>query len=182
MNIAVAFPGLLLALFFAVIFGTGTIGAVLAIAFAITPAFARLTQTLTASVSGRDFIAAAKVCGVGRFRLLTRHILPNIAEPLVINATLAAGAALTAFAGLSFLGIGVQAPSYDWGRLLGEGLNRIYISPLPRSGPRSPWCWPAWRSTCSARPPRPSRVIASSPGTSRNRRPTPLWTTRPVAC
>ncbi|WP_434443593.1 dipeptide/oligopeptide/nickel ABC transporter permease/ATP-binding protein [Lentzea sp. E54] len=134
-NIAVAFPGLLLALFFAVIFGTGTIGAVLAIAFAITPAFARLTQTLTASVSGRDFIAAAKVCGVGRFRLLTRHILPNIAEPLVINATLAAGSALTAFAGLSFLGIGVQAPSYDWGRLLGEGLNRIYISPAPALGP-----------------------------------------------
>lgn len=134
-NIAVAFPGLLLALFFAVIFGTGTIGAVLAIAFAIAPSFARLTQTLTASVSGRDFIAAARVCGVGRFRLLTRHVLPNIAEPLVINATLAAGSALTAFAGLSFLGIGVQAPSYDWGRLLGEGLNRIYISPAPALGP-----------------------------------------------
>ncbi|MFD4637725.1 dipeptide/oligopeptide/nickel ABC transporter permease/ATP-binding protein [Lentzea sp. NPDC058436] len=134
-NIAVAFPGLLLALFFAVIFGTGTIGAVLAIAFAITPSFARLTQTLTASISGRDFIKAARVCGVGRFRLLTRHVLPNIAEPLVINATLAAGSALTAFAGLSFLGIGVQAPSYDWGRLLGEGLNRIYITPAPALGP-----------------------------------------------
>ncbi|MEU0877365.1 dipeptide/oligopeptide/nickel ABC transporter permease/ATP-binding protein [Lentzea sp. NPDC005914] len=134
-NIAVAFPGLLLALFFAVIFGTGTVGAVLAIAFAITPSFARLTQTLTASVSGRDFIAAARVCGVGRFRLLVRHVLPNIAEPLVINATLAAGSALTAFAGLSFLGIGVQAPSYDWGRLLGEGLNRIYVSPAPALGP-----------------------------------------------
>jgi peptide/nickel transport system permease protein len=134
-NIAVAFPGLLLALFFAVIFGTGTVGAVLAIAFAITPSFARLTQTLTASVSGRDFIAAARVCGVGRFRLLLWHVLPNIAEPLVINATLAAGSALTAFAGLSFLGIGVQAPSYDWGRLLGEGLNRIYVTPAPALGP-----------------------------------------------
>jgi oligopeptide/dipeptide ABC transporter ATP-binding protein len=134
-NIAVAFPGLLLALFFAVIFGTGTVGAVLAIGFAITPSFARLTQTLTAAVSGRDFIAAARVCGVGRFRLLVRHVLPNIAEPLVINATLAAGAALTAFAGLSFLGIGVQAPSYDWGRLLGEGLNRIYVTPAPALGP-----------------------------------------------
>ncbi|MFD9704561.1 dipeptide/oligopeptide/nickel ABC transporter permease/ATP-binding protein [Lentzea sp. NPDC059081] len=134
-NIAVAFPGLLLALFFAVIFGTGTVGAVLAIAFATAPSFARLTQTLTAAVSGRDFVKAAKVCGVGRFRLLVRHILPNIAEPLVINATLAAGSALTAFAGLSFLGIGVQAPSYDWGRLLGEGLQRIYISPAPALGP-----------------------------------------------
>ncbi|KOV86698.1 dipeptide/oligopeptide/nickel ABC transporter permease/ATP-binding protein [Nocardia sp. NRRL S-836] len=134
-NIAVAFPGLLLALFFAVIFGTGTTGAVLAIAFAIAPSFARLTQTLAASVSGRSYIAAARVAGVGRFRILLRHVLPNIAEPLVINATLAAGSALTAFAGLSFLGIGVQAPSYDWGRLLGEGLNRIYISPAPALGP-----------------------------------------------
>ncbi|MCP2243878.1 dipeptide/oligopeptide/nickel ABC transporter permease/ATP-binding protein [Lentzea aerocolonigenes] len=134
-NIAVAFPGLLLALFFAVIFGTGTVGAVLAIAFAITPSFARLTQTLTASVSGRDFVKAARVCGVGRFRLLVRHVLPNIAEPLVINATMAAGTALMAVAGLSFLGIGVQAPSYDWGRLLGEGLNRIYLSPAPALGP-----------------------------------------------
>ncbi|SDG56725.1 oligopeptide/dipeptide ABC transporter, ATP-binding protein, C-terminal domain-containing protein [Lentzea fradiae] len=134
-NIAVAFPGLLLALFFAVIFGTGTVGAVLAIAFAIAPSFARLTQTLTAGISGRDFIKAARVCGVGRFRLLVRHVLPNIAEPLVINATLAAGAALTSFAGLSFLGIGVQAPSYDWGRLLGEGLLRIYLSPASALGP-----------------------------------------------
>jgi oligopeptide/dipeptide ABC transporter ATP-binding protein len=134
-NIAVAFPGLLLALFFAVIFGTGTTGAVLAIAFAIAPSFARLTQTLTASVSGRSYVAAARVSGVGRFRVLLRHVLPNIAEPLVINAALAAGAALTAFAGLSFLGIGVQAPSYDWGRLLGEGLNRIYVSPAPALGP-----------------------------------------------
>ncbi len=134
-NIAVAFPGLLLALFFAVVFGTGTTGAVLAIAFAIAPSFARLTQTLTASVSGRSYIAAARVCGVGRFRILLRHVLPNIAEPLVINAALAAGSALTAFAGLSFLGIGVQAPSYDWGRLLGEGLNRIYVSPAPALGP-----------------------------------------------
>ena len=124
-NIAVAFPGLLLALFFAVIFGVGTTGAVLAIGLAIAPSFARLAQTLSASVEGRDFVAAARVAGVGRLRLLLRHILPNIAEPLVVNATIGAGGALLAFAGLSFLGIGVQAPAYDWGRLLGEGLNRI---------------------------------------------------------
>ncbi|MGO1052854.1 dipeptide/oligopeptide/nickel ABC transporter permease/ATP-binding protein [Crossiella sp. CA198] len=134
-NIAVAFPGLLLALFFAVIFGIGTVGAVLAIGFAVAPGFARLTHTLTASVSGRGYIAAARVSGVGRLRILVRHVLPNIAEPLVINATIAAGSVLTAFAGLSFLGIGVQAPAYDWGRLLGEGLNRIYLSPWSALGP-----------------------------------------------
>jgi peptide/nickel transport system permease protein len=128
-NIAVAFPSLLLALFFAVIFGVGAKGAVLAIGFATAPGFARLTQTLAATVAGRDFIAAARVAGVGRIRILLRHVLPNIAEPLVVTATMAAGSALLAFAGLSFLGLGVQAPGYDWGRLLGEGLAQIYIRP-----------------------------------------------------
>jgi oligopeptide/dipeptide ABC transporter ATP-binding protein len=128
-NVAVAFPGLLLALFFAVVFGVGARGAVLAIGCATAPGFARLTQTLAASIARRDFIAAARIAGVGRIRILLRHILPNIAEPLVVTATVSASGALLAFAGLSFLGLGVQAPSYDWGRLLGEGLAQIYIHP-----------------------------------------------------
>ncbi|WP_433006835.1 dipeptide/oligopeptide/nickel ABC transporter permease/ATP-binding protein [Kribbella sp. CA-294648] len=134
-NIAVAFPGLLLALFFAVIFGVGAKGAVLAIGFAGAPAFARLTQTLVAGIGERDFVAAARIAGVGRFRTLLRHILPNIAEPLVVNATIGAGGALLAFAGLSFLGLGVQPPAYDWGRLMGEGLNGIYVHPAAALAP-----------------------------------------------
>ncbi|WP_370948018.1 dipeptide/oligopeptide/nickel ABC transporter permease/ATP-binding protein [Amycolatopsis sp. cg5] len=134
-NIAVAFPGLLLALSLAAIIGVGTEGAVLAIAFAMAPAFARLVQTLSASVAGRDFVAAARVSGVGRLRLLTRHVLPNIAEPLVVNATIGAGSALLAFSGLSFLGIGVQAPDYDWGRLLREGLDGVYVNPAAALAP-----------------------------------------------
>ncbi|MFD2466447.1 dipeptide/oligopeptide/nickel ABC transporter permease/ATP-binding protein [Amycolatopsis silviterrae] len=134
-NIAVAFPGLLLVLFFAVIFGVGTQGAVMAIGFALAPQFARLTQTLAASVAGRDFVAAARVAGVGRIRLLFRHILPNIGEPLAVNATIGAGGSLLAFSGLSFLGIGVQAPDYDWGRLLNEGLNGIYVNPAAALAP-----------------------------------------------
>ncbi|MEE6263800.1 dipeptide/oligopeptide/nickel ABC transporter permease/ATP-binding protein [Plantactinospora sonchi] len=128
-NVAVAFPGLLLALFLAVVFGVGATGALLAIGFAIAPGFARLTHTLVAGVAGRDYVAAARIAGVGRFRVLFRHVLPNVAEPLVVNATITAGNALLAFAGLSFLGLGVQAPSYDWGRLLGEGLGGIYLHP-----------------------------------------------------
>jgi oligopeptide/dipeptide ABC transporter ATP-binding protein len=128
-NIAVAFPGLLLALFFAVIFGIGTTGAVLAIGLAIAPAFARLTETLVAGVAGLDYVAAARIAGVGRFRVLFRHVLPNIAEPLVVSATVAAGNTLLAFAGLSFVGLGVQPPDYDWGRLLGEGLGALYVHP-----------------------------------------------------
>ncbi|MCT1479238.1 dipeptide/oligopeptide/nickel ABC transporter permease/ATP-binding protein [Microbacterium sp. p3-SID336] len=134
-NIAVAFPGLLLALFFAVIFGVGTTGSVLAIGLALAPGFARLTQTLSAAIAGRDFIAASRVVGASRLRILFRHILPNIGEPLIVNATVAAGSTLLAFAGLSFLGLGVQVPAYDWGRLLGEGLNRIYLNPAAALGP-----------------------------------------------
>ena len=128
-DIAVAFPGLLLALFFAVVFGVGATGAVLAIGIAGGPAFARLTSTLAAGVASRDYVLAARIAGVGRVRVLVRHVLPNIAEPLVVNATIGAGGALLAFAGLSFLGLGVQAPDYDWGRLLQDGLSGIYRHP-----------------------------------------------------
>jgi len=127
-NIAVAFPGILLALFFAVVFGVGATGAVLAIGLSGAPAFARLTQTLVAGIAARDYIAAARMAGVGRVRILFRHVLPNIAEPLVVNATIGAGSALLSFAGLSFLGLGVQSPSYDWGRLLYDGIAAIYVN------------------------------------------------------
>ena len=134
-NLAVAFPGLLLALFFAVIFGVGAKGAVLAIGLAGAPTFARLTQTLVASVAARDYVAVARTIGVGRFRILLRHVLPNISEPLVVNATIGAGGALLAFAGLSFLGLGVQSPSYDWGRLLYDGIGAIYVNPAAALAP-----------------------------------------------
>lgn len=134
-DIAVAFPPLLLALFFAIIFGVGMTGAVLAIAAAIAPGFARITHTLATSVEGLDFVASARVSGVGRMRSLFRHILPNIGDPLVVNVTMIAGDALLAFAALSFLGIGVQAPDYDWGRIFNDGLALLYVNPMAALGP-----------------------------------------------
>jgi peptide/nickel transport system ATP-binding protein/peptide/nickel transport system permease protein len=134
-DFSVAFPALLLAIFLAVVLGVGARAAVLAIGVASAPSFARLTQTLAASVGGSDYVAAARVVGVGRWRLLTRHVLPNVAEPLILNTTIAAGYALLAISGLSFLGLGVQAPDYDWGRLLDEALPRIYVTPAAALGP-----------------------------------------------
>ncbi|WP_456695553.1 dipeptide/oligopeptide/nickel ABC transporter permease/ATP-binding protein [Aeromicrobium sp. P5_D10] len=134
-NIAVAFPGLLLILFFAVVFGASTRGAVLALALAMAPYYARLTQTLAASVASQDFVSAARAAGVPRIRILTRHILPNIGEQLIINAMIGAGGTLLAFAGLSFLGIGIQAPQYDWGRILNDGVASIYVNPAAALGP-----------------------------------------------
>ncbi|MFT4084551.1 MAG: dipeptide/oligopeptide/nickel ABC transporter permease/ATP-binding protein [Nocardioides sp.] len=134
-NILVAFPSLLLVLFFAVVFGVGARGAALAIGVAIAPAFARLVQNLVAGVAERDFVAAARIAGVHPVRIVVRHVLPNIAEPLVVNATVTAGGVLLSFAGLSFLGLGVQSPDYDWGRLMQDGLSGIYTHPLAALAP-----------------------------------------------
>ena len=134
-NMFVAFPGLILALFVAVVFGVGATGAVVALGVAGAPALARLTNTLASSVAGADYVAAARVLGVPRRRLLQRHILPNIAEPIVLNVTTAIGGALLAFSALSFLGLGVQPPFYDWGRMLNEGLSRIYVNPAGALAP-----------------------------------------------
>ncbi|MER5324904.1 dipeptide/oligopeptide/nickel ABC transporter permease/ATP-binding protein [Streptosporangium roseum] len=134
-NALVAFPGLLLAMFTAVIAGLGARGAVLGIGAAIAPGFARLTQTLAASVAGADYVSAARMLGVPRRRIMARHVLPNIAEPLILNLTQALGGALLGLAGMSFLGLGVQPPSFDWGRLLFDGFGRIYSTPAVALGP-----------------------------------------------
>jgi oligopeptide/dipeptide ABC transporter ATP-binding protein len=134
-SLAVAFPTLLLAIFVASIVGLGAHGAVIGIAAAVAPYFARLSQTLTASVAGADYIAAARVLGIGRLRLTARHVLPNVAEPLLLTLMLTMGDALLALAGLSFLGVGVQQPSYDWGGMLTDNLNRIFVTPIVVVGP-----------------------------------------------
>jgi oligopeptide/dipeptide ABC transporter ATP-binding protein len=134
-NLLLAFPALLVALVLAVVFGAGAGPAMLALAVAGIPGFARLAQTLAAGVAGTDHLAAARVLGLRRHRLLWRHVLPNIAEPLLLSTTTAAGTSLVALSGLSFLGLGVQPPGYDWGQLLNQGLDRIYAQPLPALAP-----------------------------------------------
>ena len=134
-NLAIAFPALLIAIFVAAIVGIGARGAVFGIGCAVAPYFARLTQTLSSSVIDSDYVASARLLGVRRARLLTRHVLPNVAEPLLLTSTLAVGEALLALAGLSFLGLGVQPPTYDWGRMLNEGIGRIYVTPIVAIGP-----------------------------------------------
>ncbi|MEU8356785.1 dipeptide/oligopeptide/nickel ABC transporter permease/ATP-binding protein [Nonomuraea sp. NPDC048882] len=134
-NALVAFPGLLLAMFTAVVTGLGARGAVLGIGAAIAPGFARLTQTLAATVANSDYVSAARMLGVPRRLILTRHVLPNIAEPLILNLTQALGGALLGLAGMSFLGLGVQPPDFDWGRLLFDGFPRIYVTPEVALGP-----------------------------------------------
>jgi len=135
LNLMVAFPGLLLALFLAMIFGVGARGAVLSMAVAFVPSFARLTHTTASGIASADYVSAARLLGTPRRLILRRHILPNIAEPLIVNATSQVGAALLSISALSYLGFGVQPPSYDWGRMLADGLPFIYTNPAAALAP-----------------------------------------------
>lgn len=129
--ITIAFPSLLMILFVSVILGRGAVASVVAVGVAMIPWYARLVQSMVASVREREYVLAALVQGRSRLWVLFRHILPNVGEPLIINATLGSAGALLAFAGLSFIGLGIQAPQYDWGLLLNENMSSIYVTPLP---------------------------------------------------
>ncbi|MDQ0643446.1 dipeptide/oligopeptide/nickel ABC transporter permease/ATP-binding protein [Microbacterium murale] len=128
-NIGVAFPSLLLAIAFSVILGQSGTAATFAIAIAMVPNYGRFTHNLAASVWGRDYVSAARVLGLPTAQAVFRHVLPNVRDPLMVNAAISAGGALVAFAGLSFLGLGIQVPQYDWGRMLNEGMTRIFVTP-----------------------------------------------------
>jgi peptide/nickel transport system permease protein len=130
-----ALPGLLLALFVATIIGIGATGAVVGIGIANAPVLARLSQTLSASVANKDYVAAARMLGASRYKLLSRHILPNVAEPIILTGTMSVGWCLLEIAALSYLGLGVRAPEYDWGNLLQQGTQAIYVDPLGALGP-----------------------------------------------
>ncbi|WP_223691544.1 dipeptide/oligopeptide/nickel ABC transporter permease/ATP-binding protein [Leifsonia poae] len=134
-NTWLAFPVLLVAMLTVILLGAGSTTAVVALALTMTPSFARLAQTLSSRVGGSEYLAAARLLGVSRGRQFRRYILPNIAEPVIVNVTLSIGGGLLALSSLSFLGVGVQPPQYDWGRMLSEAFEQVYSSPIAVVGP-----------------------------------------------
>lgn len=134
-GVLIAFPALLTAMFVGTVIGIGIPGAVAGIGIAMAPMFARLAQTLTASITGLDYVAAARTMGIGRLKILGRHILPNVAEPLIISATTSVGISILGISALSFLGLGARPPEFDWGGLLSTGLRSIYFAPTHTIGP-----------------------------------------------
>ncbi|MBO2454027.1 dipeptide/oligopeptide/nickel ABC transporter permease/ATP-binding protein [Actinomadura barringtoniae] len=134
-DVLISYPSVIFALVVVAVLGPGPGTSVAAIGLASCPAFARLTTNLAASIAGRDFVSTARLLGVSPLRLLRRHILPNIAEPLLVLVSVAFTVSLKALSGLSFLGLGAQPPSYDWGRLLSTGLEGLYTNPAPALGP-----------------------------------------------
>lgn len=131
----VAFPALVLALVIAAILGAGSGSALIAIGVAGVPAFARLTSNMVAGIAHRDFVTTARLLAVPGFRLFSRHLLPNISGPLLVLTTSSFALALLEIASLSFVGLGVQSPQFDYGQLLSDGLVAIYSQPWQAIAP-----------------------------------------------
>lgn len=125
----VAFPALVLALIIAAILGPGTVSAIVAIGVAGIPSFARIAANLTGSVVHRDFVVTARLLGVSGFSIFSRHLLPNISGPLLMLTTSSFALSLLEISSLSFVGLGVQSPEFDYGRVLSESLATIYVQP-----------------------------------------------------
>jgi oligopeptide/dipeptide ABC transporter ATP-binding protein len=130
-----SFPVLLTAIFATTIIGGGAKGAVLGVGIAISFNIARISSSLAISIGSRDYVDAARVLGVRGPRLMLRYVLPNIAEPLIVGASVAIGASILQVSALSFLGLGVQPPQWDWGGMLTLGVKSIYLPPAGALGP-----------------------------------------------
>jgi peptide/nickel transport system permease protein len=124
-----AVPFLILAIALAAFLGPSLTNAMIAIGVSQTPIFARLTRGQVLTVKHEDYIEAARAIGNPHRRIVLRHILPNIVPPLLVQATLAAAAAIIAEASLSFLGLGQQPPDPSWGSMLNTAKNFISQAP-----------------------------------------------------
>lgn len=129
MEVWQAFPALLLALVIVARLGPSLENAVIALGVVSAPGFYRLTRNLTLSAKRSAYVEAAQSIGARDTRIIFRHILPNLASSLVVMATLRSGILLLASGGLSFVGLGAQPPSPEWGALLASGRNYLETAP-----------------------------------------------------
>jgi peptide/nickel transport system permease protein len=117
-DILLAFPGFLLALVIVAVLGPSLPNAMLAVAVASIPAFTRVVRGSVLSEGSREYVLAARALGCGDARIMVRHLLPNIVGPVLVLATLRVGAAILTTTSLSFLGLGAQPPTPEWGEML----------------------------------------------------------------
>jgi peptide/nickel transport system permease protein len=130
-DLLLAFPALLLGILVAAALGPGFWELVAALAVSFAPRFARIARASTLSVRNEPFVEAAVASGVRNQVIIVRHILPNIAGPIVVVLTLWIATAIRLEATLSFLGLGTQAPQPSWGNIIRDGLNNLFGSAWP---------------------------------------------------
>jgi peptide/nickel transport system permease protein len=124
-----AFPMVVLALAIAAALGPGFRNTLIAISVVQVPGFARLVRAQTLRVMTHDYVRAAKAIGAKPVRVVGLHVIPNIWGPVVAQGVLALGSTIPAAATLSFLGLGVQPPSPDWGNMIADGYQALSRSP-----------------------------------------------------
>lgn len=129
MDVLLAFPSLLLAIAIVTILGPGLINALLAIAIVSIPTYARVTRATVLSVREMDFVEASRAMGGGWGYILFGRILPNSLTPLIVTGTLGIATAILDAAALSFLGLGAQPPTPEWGTMLGAERNQVFTAP-----------------------------------------------------
>ncbi len=129
MDILMAFPGLLLAIAIVSVLGPGLINALLAIAFVSTPVYARIVRSSVLSVKNLDYVDASRALGASNLRLVFTRILPNALTPLIVQGTLGIASAILNAAALSFLGLGAEPPTPEWGLMLGSESNSVFNAP-----------------------------------------------------
>ena len=128
-DLFLAFPGLVFALAVAGVLGGGIQNAIIALAVISWPKFARLARGLTLTQKDSAYLMAAKLSGSSTGKLLLKHILPNIAGPILVTSVLDIGTMMMELAGLSFLGLGVKPPMAEWGSMISDGRSMLQISP-----------------------------------------------------
>lgn len=128
-DVVFAFPALLMAILITAIFGPSAINAVIAIGIFNIPVFARVARAGTLAIWPREFILAARAAGKGKAQITAEHILPNIANLLLVQGTIQFALGVLAEAALSYVGLGVQPPMPSWGRMLFDAQTRMMVAP-----------------------------------------------------
>ena len=135
MDAVLSFPALVLALALGAVLGAGLGGVLIALGVVYTPAFARLMRGQVLTIRTREYVQAARLLGAPDAWILRRHVLPNAATPIVVQASLSVGFAILAEASLSFLGLGVQPPEPSWGSMINAGRGYLQQAPWIVFGP-----------------------------------------------
>lgn len=128
-DVIFAFPEVIVAILVAAVMGPGTATVIVTLGLVWWPGIARLARSLVLQVKGETYIEAAMACATPTRRIMLRHVLPNIAAPLIVRASLGVGLVIMAEATLSFLGIGVQEPRPTWGGMIRDGLPHLRTDP-----------------------------------------------------